>query len=312
MNDVTGATECSDKQRVPVRFRLFNHVTGRVSIKGKRDTFIAWVHGNPARFCGAVLLLILLTIAIFAPYIAPYDPMDTGTPFLEPNSDHLLGTDDLGRDIFSQLIYGTRISLFIGLLASAVSILIGVSVGLFAGYFRGLTEEVLMGITDVYILIPGLPLMILLAAYLTPSIWTIIFVIGILWWCSTARIVHSRVLQVREMQYIESTKALGYSGPYIVLKHVLANTKDVIFAKYSLAVGSAMMTEASLSFIGLGDPSNISWGQISSMAYSRGGFSGDMWWWYLPPGIMIGITVLAFLLLATHKKAEDDITGMLL
>ena len=311
MNDAACAPVGSDSGKAPDRSKWSVHNLSRRSIGIKMGSFIAWIRWNPARSCGAVLLLILLLIAIFAPYIAPYDPMKTGTPFLEPSSDHLLGTDDLGRDIFSQVIYGTRISLVIGLLASAISILIGVSIGLFAGYYRGVTEEVLMGITDVYILIPGLPLMILLAAYLTPSIWTIILVIGILWWCSTARIVHSRVLQVREMQYIESTKTLGYSGPYIILKHVLANTKDVIFAKYSLAVGSAMMTEASLSFIGLGDPSNISWGEIASMAYSRGGFSGDMWWWYMAPGIMIGIAVLAFLLLATHKEAEDDIMEML-
>jgi peptide/nickel transport system permease protein len=311
MKEVTNASGGQDEQKGPVRLSWSGRRYGLGLVKSKINTFTSWIRWNPTRSCGAALLLILMLIAIFAPYIAPYDPMKTGTPFLEPSSDHLLGTDDLGRDIFSQVVYGTRISLVIGLLASAISIVIGVSIGLFAGYYRGVTEEVLMGITDVYILIPGLPLMILLASYLTPSIWTIIFVIGILWWCSTARIVHSRVLQVREMQYIESTKTLGYSGPYIILKHVLANTKDVIFAKYSLAVGSAMMTEASLSFIGLGDPSNISWGEIASMAYSRGGFSGDMWWWYLAPGVMIGISVLAFLLLATHNETEDDALEML-
>jgi len=268
--------------------------------------FVSWAKKNYANFCGLVILVFLVFMAALAPYISPYNPLDTGIPFQHPSMSHLLGTDDLGHDIFSQIIYGTRISLFTGFLAATVTIIIGVSVGLLAGYYRGWLEELLMGITDVYLLIPGLPLMILLAVYLSHSIWATILVIGFLWWCSTARIVHARVLQIREMGYIESTKMLGYPNHYIMTKHVLANTKDVILAKYSLAVASAMLSEASLSFIGLGDPSNISWGEIISFAFSRGGFAKNLWWWYTIPGLMICVSVMAFMLIATKKKPDKN------
>ncbi len=266
----------------------------------------SWVKNNHASLCGLILLLILVFVAALASIISPYDPKTTGMPFQYPSLTHLLGTDDLGHDIFSQVLYGTRVSLFVGFLAATVTILIGVSIGLLAGYYRGWLEELLMGLTDVYLLIPGLPLMILLSAYLSQSIWNIILVIGLLWWCSTARIVHSRVLQIREMNYIESTKMLGYSNHYIMIKHVLVNAKDVILAKYSLAVASAMLSEASLSFIGLGDPYNVSWGEIMSFAFSRGGFAKNLWWWYIIPGLMICISVLAFLLIATNTKTEKN------
>lgn len=168
-----------------------------------------------------------------------------------------------------------------------------------------------MGVTDVFLLIPGLPLMIILTAYLNASMWNIILVVGLLWWCSTARLVHSRVLQVREMQFIESTRALGYSDLYIISRHVLVNTKDIIYAKFSLAVASAMLSEASLSFLGLGDPLNISWGEMIHFAFSRGGFANDMWWWYLPPGLMICITVLAFIMLTMERRKTSKILELI-
>lgn len=265
---------------------------------------------NPGRNVGIAVLAILVFIAIMAPYISPCDPKQTGVPFLEPGGTHILGTDDLGRDIFSQVLYGTRISLLVGFLAATFATSIGVLVGLFAGYYRGIWEEILMGITDVYILIPGLALMIVLATYLEPSIWNIITVIGVLWWCPTARVIHSRALQVREMQFIKSTKAMGYSGPYIIFKHVLVNSKDLIMAKYSLAVASAMMAEASLSFLGLGDPTNVSWGGMINIAFNRGGFANDMWWWYLPPGLLICTAVVAFLLLTTQNRGQANLMEM--
>jgi peptide/nickel transport system permease protein len=174
-----------------------------------------------------------------------------------------------------------------------------------AGYHRGWLGELLMGTTDVFLLIPALPLMIILAAYLSPSMWNIILVIGLLWWCSTARVVHSRVLQVREMQFVESTRALGYSDSYILHRHVLANTKEVIHAKFALAVASAMLVEASLSFLWLGDPLNISWGEMIHFAFTRGGFANDMWWWYLPPGLMICFCVLGFVMVSMEPERSQ-------
>jgi peptide/nickel transport system permease protein len=266
---------------------------------------------SPAKSIGIGILIVLVFIAIAAPYIAPHDPETTGIPYQSPNADHLLGTNDLGQDIFSELLHASRTSLAVGFLAAIISIVIGVSVGLLAGYYRGWVGELLMGTTDIFLLIPGLPLMIILAAYLNPSMWNIITVIGLLWWCSTARVVHSRVLQVREMKFIESTRALGYSDLYILHNHVLGNTKEVIYAKFSLAVASAMLAEASLSFLALGDPLNISWGEMIHFAFTRGGFANDMWWWYLPPGLMICITVLAFVMITMESRKDSRLVELI-
>jgi peptide/nickel transport system permease protein len=282
-----------------------------ISRKWLSDLFIrrpcAGFSSSPVKLAGIVILAALLLIAIAAPYLAPHDPEATGIPYQSPSGDHFLGTNDLGQDIFSELLYASRTSLAVGFLAAFISIAIGVSVGLVAGYYKGWIGELLMGATDIFLLIPGLPLMIILAAYLSPSMWNIILVIGLLWWCSTARVVHSRVLQVREMQFIETTRALGYSDWYILRKHVLANAREVIYAKFSLAVASAMLAEASLSFLGLGDPLNISWGEMIHFAFTRGGFANDMWWWYLPPGLMICITVLAFVLITMESRKDSKI-----
>jgi peptide/nickel transport system permease protein len=209
------------------------------------------------------------------------------------------------------LLYASRTSLAIGYLAAVLSVIVGVTIGVVAGYYRGRAEELLMGVTDVFLLVPGLPLMIILSAYLSPGIWNIIIVIGLLWWCSTARVVHSRVLQIREMQFVESTRALGYSGVYIIYKHVLINARDIIFAKFALAVASAMLSEASLSFIGLGDPLSVSWGEMIHFAFSRGGFANDMWWWYLPPGLMICLCVLGFILMSMEDRKESRMTELI-
>jgi peptide/nickel transport system permease protein len=298
-----------------IQYRLYMPNVENMSEKWSSGLDISkfWkgVRASPIKFTGIAILAVLVFIAITAPLIAPHDPEKTGIPYQSPSADHLLGTNDLGQDIFSELLYATRTSLAVGFLAAIISIAIGVSVGLMAGYHRGWLGELLMGLTDVFLLIPALPLMIILAAYLSPSMWNIILVIGLLWWCSTARVVHSRVLQVREMQFVESTRALGYSDSYILRRHVLANTKEVIHAKFALAVASAMLLEASLSFLGLGDPLNISWGEMIHFAFTRGGFANDMWWWYLPPGIMICMTVLAFVLITMESRKESRLVELI-
>lgn len=254
--------------------------------------------GNRAHGIGLAIILFFIFIAMFAPYLAPYNPKQVGTPFQEPNASHLLGTDDMGKDLFSQLIFGTRISLFIGILAAIISIIIGVAVGLLAGYYRGFLEDVLMGTTDVFLMLPALPVMIIIASYLEPSIWNIVLVVSLLWWCPTARVVYAKVIQIRGMNYIDSGKVMGMSDLAIMLKHVLLNSREIVFAKFPMAVASAMLAEASLAFIGLGDPFNISWGVMINNAFTRGGFAQHMYWWYLPPGILISVVAFSFILLA--------------
>lgn len=254
---------------------------------------------------GLLLLALFLLLAVFAPLFAPFDPWEPGRPFLPPSGTHPFGTNDIGQDIFSELIYSTRISLFVGFFAAFVSVAIGALVGLFSGYLRGAADEVLMGTTDIVLIIPALPLMIILAAHTSPSIWNIIIVIGALWWTSTARVVRSRVLQLREMPFVEAARSLGAGDGYIVFKHILPNTLQVILAKFILAVAGAMLTEASLSFLGLGDPLQKSWGMMLNYAFSRGGFLNGYWWWYLPPGICISLAVLSFVLIGFGLEEQD-------
>ena len=255
---------------------------------------------------GLLLLALFLLLVVFAPLIAPFDPWEPGRPFLPPSMTHPFGTNDIGQDIFSELIYSTRISLFVGFFAAFVSVAIGTLVGLFSGYLRGAADEVLMGTTDIVLIIPALPLMIILAAHTSPSIWNIIIVIGALWWTSTARVVRSRVLQLREMPFVEAARSLGAGDGYIVFKHILPNTLQVILAKFILAVAGAMLTEASLSFLGLGDPLQKSWGMMLNYAFSRGGFINGYWWWYLPPGICISLAVLSFVLIGFGLEEQDQ------
>jgi len=257
------------------------------------------------RLAGLFILSLLIALALFAPLIAPHDPWETKMPYQPPSQEHRLGTNDIGQDILSELIYASRVSLTIGFLAGLISVFIGATLGMLAGYYRGVVEEMVMATGDVVLLVPGLPLMIILAAYLSPSMWNIVLVVGLLWWCSTARVVHSRVLQLREMPFVEAARALGGGDLYIIFHHILINSKEVIYAKFALAVASAMLTEASLSFLGLGDPLNISWGEMIHFAFSRGGFANDMWWWYLPPGLMICASVLGFVMIAMEPERSQ-------
>lgn len=258
---------------------------------------------NPARAMGLCIICVMVFISILAPYIATHDPREMGyQPFQHPSPEHLLGTDNMGKDIFSQLVFASRISLTIGFAASTAAICIGFTIGLLAGYFRGRLEDILLGITDTFIIIPGLPLMILFSVYLGPGVWTLVSVIALLWWCGTARVVHSRVIQVREMSFIESARAMGFGNMYILFRHILKNTADIIVARWSLAVASAMMAEAGLAFLGLGDPLQISWGGMISKAFNYGGFVLDLWWWYIAPGLMICICAMAFFLIAMRER----------
>ncbi len=267
--------------------------------------FWKWIRRNPVNALGLFIIIALFAIAVFSRQIMPYDPygMDF-EPYLRPSAEHLLGTDNLGRDIFSQLIWGTRVSLVVGITAATIVVALGFAIGIVAGYKGGFTENAVMGLTDLFILIPGLPLMILIASYLGPSVYNVIFVIVLLWWCGTARTVHSRVLQVKSMSFIESTKMMGFRESYILRKHVLSNVKEIFVARWVLAIASAMMAEAGLAFLGLGDPFQISWGGMITNAFNKGGFTLNLWWWYIVPGLMISITTGAFFLLASRRRAD--------
>lgn len=258
---------------------------------------------------GAALLLIFILTALLAGVISPHDPWERGAPYERPGRSHWLGTNDLGQDILSELIHGARASLLVGLGAALVATGIGLLIGLLAGYFRGTVDEILMGATDVVLMIPRIPLIIILAAFLRPSLWLIALVIGCLWWTSTARVVRSRTLQVREMDFVRGARCLGFSHAHILWSDVLPRIMPVVLPKFMLTIASAMISEASLSFLGLGDPSLKSWGMMLNLAFTRGGFINEMWWWFLPPGLCISLVAGAVVLLgfSLEKEPAPDI-----
>lgn len=251
---------------------------------------------NKLGVIGLGILIFFFVVAIFAPYIAPYDPFErVAAPLLPPCADHLLGTNDIGQDILSEVIYGTRISLVMGITASFIAIAIASVVGVTAGYFGGRVDTVLMRIVDVILTIPSTPLMILMAAFLGPSYWNIVLVIGCLSWAGPARIIRSQVLTVRNRGYIEAVKTLGGTPKYIIFKHVLPPTLSIIVSQLIMMSSRAILSEASMSFLGLGDPTHKSWGIILYYAQSRSAFLTSAWvWWILPPGLMITLLSIAF------------------
>lgn len=234
-----------------------------------------------------------LLIAVFADFISPHDPWERFDPYEKPSRQHLLGTNDIGNDILSELVHGSRASLIVGIGAALMATLIGLLVGLFSGYFIGTVDEILMGITDIFLMIPRIPLIIILAAFLKSSVWLIMLALGLLWWTTTARVVRSRTLQIREMDFVTSAKCLGFKDKHIIFSDILPNILPVVAPKFMLTVATAMISEASLSFLGLGDPAMKSWGLMINFALIKGGLVNAMWWWYLPPGFCIIIFVFS-------------------
>ncbi|MCF0229614.1 MAG: ABC transporter permease [Parasporobacterium sp.] len=249
---------------------------------------------------GIILLAIIIIVALIGPIIFPFDSTETGTSAAEimnaPSAEHWLGTDEMGRDVFRELLSGARISLFVGLLATAISIVVGAIFGLTAGYYKGIVGTVLMRITDFFLALPVLPFIIVLAAICGQSLAITIAVIGLTSWPSTARIVRSQVLTICERQYIERIKALGATDFRILFVHILPNTLPLIYANTVLVIAGSILSEATLAFLGLGDPVNVSWGTMLHYAFESGAASRGAYWYLIPPGVGILAVVLAFTL----------------
>mgnify|MGYP001032364586 CR=1 FL=1 len=247
---------------------------------------------------GIVVLAFFIFISVFSNHLSHYPIKATEGNLRDrlkpPCSKYLLGTDEVGRDLATQIMYGGRISLLVGFLAAGISGGIGTLVGLIAGYFGGWKEGILMRITDIIMVIPGLPLMIVLAAILGTSFWNIIFVISIIGWTGTARVVRAQVLSLKERPFIESVRAIGAGDIRIIGHHLLPNVFPLIVAQMVLRIGIAILSEASLSFLGLGDPLHISWGMILHWAFTCGSLSSNYWWYLLPPGLCITLVALSF------------------
>ncbi|MCK9355643.1 MAG: ABC transporter permease [Dehalococcoidia bacterium] len=268
--------------------------------------FTEHVRHNRLALAGLALFAAFVLGALLAPLLAPHDPWAHFEPFLSPTATHLLGTDDVGRDILSELITGARVSLTVGLLSGLLAVSLGVLVGLLAGFRRGRLDEALMGLTDVVLVIPALPLVILVSVYLGPGLWHTILIIGLVFWPSTARVIRSQVLSVRQSGYVEAARALGAGDGWLMRRHVLPNVLPLVLAKLVLTVAAAMLMEASLSFLGLGDPTTKSWGMMLHYAFARGGFIRELWWWYLPPGLCIGLCIFGLTLVSFGIEERSD------
>lgn len=266
------------------------------------------VNGRPGWFIllggGGVFLFGL--IALFAPALAPYAPdARPGQPLQSPGSEHLLGTDDMGHDLLSLLLVGARVSLLVGLLTGSLAILLGLAVGITAGLLGGRIETILMRFVDVVLTLPFLPLVIVAAAVLGPSLWTTIGVLTSVMWARPARELRAQVLSVRQREYVQASRSMGGSFSHIALRYVVPAVLPIAIAQFAKAVGAAILLEASLSFLGLGDPTAPSWGTILFFAQERSAFLTEAGtWWVLPPGLAITASVLSFTFLALG--AEQD------
>ncbi len=249
---------------------------------------------------GIIMTIVVLVAAIVGPVIWAFDSSavgaDASSILQGPSSAHWLGTDELGRDVFSQFLEGSRVSLLVGVMATLISTIIGAGIGISSGYFTGRLDTTLMAVTDFFLVVPALPLMIAMGAIFGQSLTIIIAIIGLLSWPRTARIIRSQTLTLRERKFVPRARSLGATNWRIIRTHIIPHVLPLMVANTILVVAGAILSEATLAFIGLGDPNRISWGSMLHFAFSSGAVGRGAWWYFMPPGIGILIIVLAFTL----------------
>lgn len=252
---------------------------------------------NRKAVLGLIIVCFLVLAVILMPIFMKLDPYTTDRAVgfnKAPCPGHLLGTDDVGRDLFARLLYGGRISLFVGIMSTIISVLIGIPLGLIAGYFREIAETVIMRVADAFMSFPTMVLILVLVAVFGPSILTVTVVIGVLGWTAIAKLIYGNVLSIREREYIQATKAIGMSTPKILLSEVLPNAIPPVWANISFRVAGAILTESSLSFLGMGvQTPQASWGNIIFAAQNLLVLTARPWVWF-PPGICIILVVVGF------------------
>ena len=249
---------------------------------------------------GLVLLILFVLVAVGAPLLASSDGLSvtkaTGGVLAPPTHGYLLGTDENGRSILTLLIWGSRISLFVGIFATVISMLLGTVIGLASGFFEGWTASLLFRFTEWFLVIPFLPLALILATILGPSLLNIAVVIGITSWPATALLIRSQTLSIKERPYLERARVLGANRRQQITRHVLPNVMPMVFANTTLTVAAAILTETTLSFLGLGDPTRVSWGSMLDDAFGVGAITTGAWWFIVPPGVCVVLVVLSFTL----------------
>lgn len=261
---------------------------------------------HPLAFSGLVLIMAMLLLAVFAPLIAPYDPnaIQVKQILLAPSSAHWMGTDGLGRDVWSRMLYGGRISLLVGLVAVGISTAIGIVMGALAGYYRGWVDTVIMRLVDIMLSIPSFFLILAVIAFLTPSIINVMIVIGLTSWMGVTRLVRAEFLSLRQREFVLASDAMGASDFRIIFQHCLPNSLTPVLVSVVLGIASAVLLESGLSFLGLGvQAPQASWGNILTDGKEYIQFA---WWLSLYPGLAILITVLGYNLLGEGLRELFD------
>jgi peptide/nickel transport system permease protein len=261
---------------------------------------------NRFAVAGAVVVLLMLAVALLAPLIVRFGPNEINAwAVLEPPSlKHWFGTDDLGRDVFSRVVFGTRISLLVGFVAAGIAVLIGTILGLVSGFYGGWIDNILMRVVDIMFCFPTFFLILAVITFLRPSIWYIMIIIGLTGWMGVARLVRAETLSIREMDYIMAARCIGCSDRRIIFRHILPNAVAPALVAASLGIAGAILTESALSFLGIGvQPPTPSWGNILTSGKDYIEFA---WWLSLYPGLAILVTVLAYNLLGEGIRDALD------
>lgn len=261
---------------------------------------------NRLSVIGAVTVLLLITISLLAPFIAPYDPtaIDVRHTLSPPGKTHLLGTDELGRDLLSRIIWGSRVSLKVGFVAVGIAIVIGIVIGAIAGFYGGRVDAILMRFVDIMLAFPTFFLILAVIAILEPSIFTIMAVIGITSWMDVARLVRAEFLSLKERDFVGAARAVGVSDTRLIFRHILPNALSPVFVAATFGVAGAILIESGLSFLGLGvQPPDPSWGNILTAGKDNIEIA---WWLSLYPGLAILITVLSYNLVGEGLRDALD------
>ena len=271
-----------------------------------RAVFWPRLLSNRFAAAGGVVVLLLLIISVAAPLIAPFSPNEINAwdVLSPPSLKHWFGTDDLGRDVFSRVVYGARISLLVGFVAAGIAVLIGTVVGLLAGFYGGWADSLLMRIVDIMFCFPAFFLILAVITFLRPSIWYIMIIIGLTGWMGVARMVRAETLSIREMDYIMAARCIGCSDQRVIFRHILPNAVSPALVAATLGIAGAILTESALSFLGIGvQPPTPSWGNILTSGKDYIEFA---WWLSLFPGLAILVTVLAYNLLGEGVRDALD------
>ena len=269
---------------------------------------VFWQRFKSNRFAvtGAAVVIFLFALSFLAPYITHYGPddLDLYHVLLPPSAAHWFGTDDLGRDVLTRVIYGARISLLVGFVATGIAVIIGTVIGLVSGYYHGWVDSILMRFTDIMLCFPTFFLILAVIAFIGQSIWYIMIVIGLTGWMGVARLVRAEVLSIRERDYVMAVRALGARDARIIFRHILPNALSPVLVSATLGVAGAILTESALSFLGIGvPPPTPSWGNILTSGKDYIEFA---WWLTLYPGLAITVTVLAYYLVGEGIRDAMD------